>query len=124
MSILSREIKSYFRQVLCQEDGKITAQVSFPENFTGFKGHFPSNPVVPGVCLVTCILVLLELALKRKVRLKTIVLVKFLSIVRSEQEVVLELRRGDQDAACEQVKVLFRSADKKVAEMTIEVTYE
>ncbi|MBF0593854.1 MAG: hypothetical protein HQL22_02675 [Candidatus Omnitrophica bacterium] len=123
MSVLSREIKSYFSQVIRHEDGRITGSLSFPVSFTGFKGHFPDNPVVPGVCLVLSILVLLEVALKRKARLKTIVLVKFQSIVRQEQDVALELRR-EAKGTTEHVKAVFRSAVNKVAEMTIEVTYE
>lgn len=124
MSILSKEIKGLFRQVSCYEDGRITAQISFPKSFTGFKGHFPGNPVVPGVCKVLSVLVLLELALKQKAYLKTIVLAKFLSLVACEQEVMVELRREMESGPAERVKALFRSADRKIAEIQIEVNYE
>ena len=124
MSILNNEIKGFFRHVSSHEDGRITAQIAFPKNFTGFKGHFPGNPVVPGVCEVFSILVLLELALKRKARLKTIVLAKFLSMIRCDEEVTVELRRETKNGPAECVKAIFRSADNKIADIQIEVNYE
>jgi 3-hydroxyacyl-[acyl-carrier-protein] dehydratase len=124
MSVLYKEIKALYRQVSCDEDGKITAQISFPKSFTGFKGHFPGKPVLPGVCKILSVLVLLELALKRRVRLKTIVLAKFLSLVTCEEDLMVELRREIQNHSQEKVKALFRSADKKIADIQIEVDYE
>ncbi len=124
MSILYKEIKVLFRQVSCNEDGGITANISFPKSFTGFKGHFPDNPVVPGVCNVLSALALLELALKKKAYLKTIILAKFFSLVTCDEEVTVELCCETKRRPMERVKALFRSADKKIAEIQIEVNYE
>ncbi len=33
-------------------DDVATVEVSFPSNFSGFQGHFPEQPVLPGVCQV------------------------------------------------------------------------
>lgn len=124
MSILYKEIAGLFRQVSCHDDGRITAQIAFPKSFTGFKGHFPRNSVVPGVCEVLSVLVLLELALKKKAHLKTIILAKFLSLVTCEQEISVELRREIRDGSLERVKALFRAEDKKIAEIQLEVIYD
>ncbi|MFH0753420.1 MAG: hypothetical protein V2A70_02495 [Candidatus Omnitrophota bacterium] len=122
MSILYEEIRGLLRQVASHEDGRITANILFPKDFTGFKGHFPGNPVVPGVCKVLSVLVLLDASQKTKAVLKTIVLAKFLSLVTCDQEVCVELWREHQRDA-QRVKAVFKSADKKVAEIQIEVTY-
>ena len=29
--------------------GEVTASFCFPPDFTGFQGHFPGNPVLPGI---------------------------------------------------------------------------
>ncbi len=124
MSVLHKEIKELFRQVTCHEDGRITAQISFPKSFTGFKGHFPGNPVVPGVCKILSALVLLELVLKKKAYLKTIILSKFFSFVTCDEVITVELSRETKSGPLERVKALFRSADKKIADIQIEVNYE
>ena len=66
MSVLSKEIKELLHHIADHEDGKITAEISFPKNFTGFEGHFPGKPVVPGVCKVLSVVALLELSSKQK----------------------------------------------------------
>jgi 3-hydroxyacyl-[acyl-carrier-protein] dehydratase len=124
MSVLYNEIKASFSNPLLHDDGKrITARLCFPPEFTGFKGHFPGNPVVPGVCKVQSILVLLDLALGRRSVLKTIQLSKFLGFVTSGQAINVELRREIAAGSLERVKALFQLDDKKVAEVQIEVSY-
>jgi 3-hydroxymyristoyl/3-hydroxydecanoyl-(acyl carrier protein) dehydratase len=123
MSTLYREIEALLQRVSVHADGRITAEITFPESFTGFRGHFPDQAVVPGVCKVLCVLVLLEYVLKRKARLRTIVLAKFVVPVTSREKVTLELRRVKTGDAAERVKALFILADKKTAEVQIEVNY-
>ena len=124
MSILKREIKEQLHQIVCHEDGRITAEISYPGNFTGFKGHFPGKPIVPGVCKVLTVLTLLELSLKRKVHLRLIVSSKFMAPTGPKEKLMIELRREVQSGTAERVKALFKSADKKIAEILIEVNYE
>jgi len=38
-----------------REDGRYTATLQFPADFPGFRGHFPGNPIVPGVCLISAV---------------------------------------------------------------------
>ena len=37
------------------EPGAFTAEFYFAEDFTGFAGHFPGNPVVPGIALIMAV---------------------------------------------------------------------
>lgn len=124
MSVLSKEIKELLHHIADHEDGKITAEISFPKNFTGFEGHFPGKPVVPGVCKVLSVVALLELSSKQKVYLRTIVLSKFMLPVTCQEKLTIELRRETKSGTLVRVKALFRSADKKVADIQIEVDYE
>jgi 3-hydroxyacyl-[acyl-carrier-protein] dehydratase len=123
MSVLQKEIRALLRQVASHPDGSITAEITFPESFTGFKGHFPNQPVVPGVCKVLCVLVLLELVLKKKVRLKKIILAKFLALVTCQEKVRIELRLEKKGDSAGVVKALYFSTDKKIAEIQLEVNY-
>lgn len=46
-----------------------------------FKGHFPGLPVVPGVCMMQLVKELLENALQRKLRLRSVGNIKFMSVI-------------------------------------------
>ena len=41
-------------------DGERTALFRFAADFPGFRGHFPANPVLPGICLVQAFVVAAE----------------------------------------------------------------
>ena len=46
-----------------------------------FKGHFPSVPVLPGVCMVQCVKELIEASIAKKTRLDKADMIKFLSML-------------------------------------------
>jgi 3-hydroxymyristoyl/3-hydroxydecanoyl-(acyl carrier protein) dehydratase len=41
-------------------DGGLTASFRFAADFPGFRGHFPGNPVLPGICLLQAFVVAAE----------------------------------------------------------------
>ena len=41
-----------------RENGLFTASITFPDDFSGFQGHFPGNPIVPAVCQASAVEVL------------------------------------------------------------------
>ena len=46
-----------------------------------FKGHFPSTPVVPGVCMMQMIKELIEEKVNKKLQLTNAANIKFLSVI-------------------------------------------
>ena len=46
-----------------------------------YKAHFPGNPITPGVCIIQAAGELLERKINRKIWLKTVKNVKFLSVI-------------------------------------------
>lgn len=69
-----------------------------PEN-NMFEGHFPDNPVTPGVIQLQLVKELLEAALKKELEVLTMSRVKFLSILNPNEtpviEVVAEVKQQD-----------------------------
>ncbi|HJZ40484.1 MAG TPA: hypothetical protein VJ203_08980 [Bacteroidales bacterium] len=55
--------------VLSDAKDKVTANVSLNKEHPIFDGHFPGNPILPGVCTVQIIRELLEKALEVKLML-------------------------------------------------------
>jgi 3-hydroxymyristoyl/3-hydroxydecanoyl-(acyl carrier protein) dehydratase len=58
-------------------EGAVSAVLMFPAGFVGFAGHFPGNPILPGVCQVQAGLMLATAACGTELSLREIVNAKF-----------------------------------------------
>lgn len=66
-------------------DGGIALTVQFNEQHPVFEGHFPGQPVVPGVCILQIIKEQLALHLNQPLVLREAAQVKYLSVVTPQQ---------------------------------------
>ena len=98
------------------KEGAFSAEFTFPETFVGFDGHFPGQPVLPGVCLIQTVLVAAQKATGRNLTLCEVVLAKFLSVVLPNEQVQAACR---VDAGMVRAK-LSRGADR-VAEIRLRI---
>lgn len=64
-----------------------------------FKGHFPNNPVMPGVCMMQIIKDISESIVDHKLFMEKCSNVKFLALINPETnpDLVLELKIVEQD---------------------------
>lgn len=63
------------------ENGSFIAQISLNKDHDIFKGHFPGNPVTPGVCMMQIVKELTEEFTGSSLFLKTASNVKFMAII-------------------------------------------
>ncbi|MDF2553676.1 MAG: 3-hydroxyacyl-ACP dehydratase [Chryseobacterium sp.] len=63
------------------ENGSYTAKISLNKDHDIFKGHFPGNPVTPGVCMMQIVKELTEEFVGKKLFLKSASNVKFMAII-------------------------------------------
>jgi 3-hydroxyacyl-[acyl-carrier-protein] dehydratase len=63
------------------ETDKIAAVLKINPEHEIFQGHFPGQPVVPGVCMMQIVKELLETVTGRSLRLHTGLDLKFLSVI-------------------------------------------
>lgn len=66
------------------EDNTVNASITLNNDHGIFKGHFPGNPILPGVCSIQIIKELTEKALDRSLFLSVSSNVKFLETVNPE----------------------------------------
>lgn len=66
------------------DDGNYTIVINLNKNHEVFKGHFPNNPVTPGVCMMQIIKELCEDFLDCELQLKTASNVKFMALINPE----------------------------------------
>jgi len=79
MSVLREEIDA--RVSAYENNGETcSGDICFDADFSGFKGHFPGKPIVPGVCMVQAVAVLVARALGSRVTIAELLQAKFVSV--------------------------------------------
>lgn len=94
------------------------AQLTFPPDFAGFQGHFPGQPVVPGVCLIEAVT---QVAARRRnapLRITTIANAKFYRPVGPDQVIDLHAEFQERDGG-EEVRAKLTCAEAPVADIVL-----
>ena len=109
---LRDEVRSCLSSLVEGAD-ELVGTFAFPADFIGFGGHFPNNPVLPGVCAIQATLVMLESHFRAKVRLLRVVSAKFLKVVRPGEECTWSSSvRDGQDRSCRVRTIVTRGSDR------------
>lgn len=83
-----------FYKVLSEEktrDTKYTITILVNEKHEVFKGHFPGNPIMPGVCMIQIIKELTEKITQETLMIQTLANVKFMALINPEVNPELRL---------------------------------
>ena len=73
------------------EGSAVKATIKIYKDHDIFKGHFPGNPVMPGVCMIQIIKELTEKATGRQLFLSVSSNIKFMAIINPEKNDILQL---------------------------------
>ena len=119
MNQFSQELMNALDVAEPTSEGRIRARFVLSEEFVGLQGHFPGNPVLPGIALVRLVLALLERVRQEPVELLEIVRVKYLKVVVPGAVLELELELQQVDSG--RVKARITEAGTRVAEMQLRV---
>jgi 3-hydroxyacyl-[acyl-carrier-protein] dehydratase len=98
-----------FYKILSEEkvsDSKYNFTILVNEKHDVFKGHFPGNPIMPGVCMIQIIKELTEAVTKSSLIIQTLANVKFMALINPEvtPELRLELEIVTTEADLVKVK--------------------
>lgn len=74
------------------EDPSVRATIKLNASHEVFKGHFPGNPVMPGVCMIQIIKELAEKATGKSLFLSVATNVKFMAIINPEKNDIINLQ--------------------------------
>ena len=81
----------YSIQSFTESEGSVNTSVKLNKDHEVFKGHFPGNPIMPGVCTIQLVKELTEKALKKKLFLSVVNNVKFMAIINPEKNDTLKV---------------------------------
>ena len=92
MNQVEKEIRENIKEfkIVDEELNIAEAYIFFPADFIGFRGHFPDNPILPGICMIKALLVKLMIWKETRFQLKEMKSVKFYSPVKPGETLKFE----------------------------------
>lgn len=81
----------YSIESFTETDGTVKAAVKLNRGHEVFKGHFPGNPIMPGVCSIQIVKELTEKALNKALFLSVVSNVKFMAIINPEKNDIIQV---------------------------------
>lgn len=119
MNRLRSEIRACLRGLELQTDGSPSAVFRFPADFVGFQGHFPGQPVLPGICLVLATLALAEASGGSPLRLLEVLSAKFTAPAGAGEDLRAECRTAEEDGGRLRLRTTFLRGSDRVARIDL-----
>ena len=104
-----------------EEDGKILAEFTPAADFPPFHGHFPGNPIFPGIAHISLVTEILSRAAGAAFVLENVKRVKFLAPALPEKCLSVEVtsRPGEAEGSVE-VEAVIRTDGKKISVLKLQ----
>ena len=112
---MRREIDGYL-EGFASEGDTAEAEITFGEGFSGFKGHFPEQPILPGVCQIALAMVMADRMRGTRQSLSQVVNAKFVSMVEPGQRLRVQCTLTDG-----LLRAKLHSGENRVAEFKLKV---
>jgi 3-hydroxyacyl-[acyl-carrier-protein] dehydratase len=81
----------YTIQSVTKSEQRLDIMIGLKADHSIFKGHFPEQPVLPGVCMMEMICEIISAELKKEFRIVEAPVVKFLSMIDPNKNPVINL---------------------------------
>lgn len=104
-----QDLKNSELSILQESDNRITATFLFKKELEFFKGHFPGNPILPGVFQVEMVKYILEKSLHFSLCLHSIKKTKFLNLIHPDRIVGVEITINRVENVFLDVKAIVRA---------------
>lgn len=91
-----------------------------------FKGHFPGNPIVPGVCQIQMVTEILEEHFKKPLFLRQVANIKFLAVLKPNETERLSVifKKVQETGDTLQVSVMLSNETQQFAKIKLVYGYE
>ncbi|MDX6181031.1 3-hydroxyacyl-ACP dehydratase [Flavobacterium sp. Fl-77] len=116
-----------FYKILSEEktsDSKYTFTILVNDKHEVFKGHFPGNPIMPGVCMIQIIKELSESITESALFMQTLTNVKFMALINPEATPELRLELDITKTEDDLVKVKNTTYFKDTVALKLSSAYK
>lgn len=105
-------------------EGKYLASITLNKDHDIFKGHFPGNPVTPGVCMMQIIKEITESVLNETLTMVSTSNVKFMALINPEvnSKLVLDLEISENENS--EIKVKNTTSFEETVALKLSNTYK
>jgi 3-hydroxyacyl-[acyl-carrier-protein] dehydratase len=115
----------YTINTLEKKDGhKYEAVLLINEKHDVFKGHFPGNPIMPGVCMMQIIKELTEKITQQTLMMQSLTNVKFMALINPEATPELKLELDIQETDEGTIKVKNTTTFHDTVALKLSSTYK
>jgi 3-hydroxyacyl-[acyl-carrier-protein] dehydratase len=106
-----QDLKQSELSISRDNDGRIIGKFRFDNRLPLFQGHFPGNPILPGIFQIEMVRYCLEKYLKTSLHLSMVRKTKFSSLIHPDVVVSVEITINQHEADLWNVKALVKAAD-------------
>lgn len=111
-SEMHRELYAYTRDLNIGEDF-VSFKIACPKDFNAFDGHFPGEPILPGIILLEIAVLALKLWSGKPVRLKTIKRMKINGMVLPDRVISCTVKIDRPEGSPISFSALFKEGDER-----------
>jgi 3-hydroxyacyl-[acyl-carrier-protein] dehydratase len=113
-SKLRRKLYSYLRETQIG-DGFVGFGIACPDDFDAFDGHFPGEPILPGIIILEIANLALDLFVKKPVVLKNIKKMKISGVVLPNQVITCNIKIDQRQGSLIGFSAFFKEGDREIS---------
>ncbi len=117
------EIAAAISEQRRETDGSLSAIARFSADFTGFKGHFENQPILPGICQLELVRAVVARELGKPLVLLQVKNVKYLRVVRPEEELAVKVNVSNC-ADTLLIDATIKASDSLISKIKLELEIE
>ena len=117
-----QDLKKSEISIVQENDDRITGSFRFDSTLSLFQGHFPGNPMLPGIFQVEMVRYSLEKIMKVPLRIQAVKKTKFSHLIQPNTDVTVEIVIIERGGELLGVKAVVRAQDVVSGKTTLTLT--
>ena len=119
---LYNDLKISEISILKKDPRHIASVFSFAKELDLFSGHFPGNPILPGIFQIEMVKYVLEKSYDKCLRIKSVKKTKFSALIHPEKKVNLDITINKEENNLFNVKAILRVDDLVAGKINLILT--
>jgi len=119
---LYTDLKNSEISIVKKNNQKIHAIFQFKKELDFFKGHFPENPILPGIFQIELVKYALEKSFDIRLHIKSVKKTKFSSLISAEDSIMLDITINQEENRLFNTKTILKVKDSIAGRINLILT--